>query len=76
MIVVSGSGRGTRPRPGPLAWSSWPTRLAASAGRLRGCSNAWARGLDDAVMVADGRIVWRYLLCDWKGLLDQLTVME
>jgi len=27
-------------------------------------------------MVADGRIVWRYLLCDWKGLLDQLTVME
>ena len=30
----------------------------------------------DIYRVADGRIVWRYLLCDWKGLLDQLTVME
>jgi predicted ester cyclase len=28
----------------------------------------------DMYRVADGRIVWRYLLCDWKGLLDQLTV--
>jgi predicted ester cyclase len=27
----------------------------------------------DMYRVADGRIVWRYLLCDWKGLLDQLT---
>lgn len=27
----------------------------------------------DIYRVADGRIVWRYLLCDWKGLLDQLT---
>jgi hypothetical protein len=23
--------------------------------------------------VTGGRIVWRYLLCDWKGLRDQLT---
>jgi hypothetical protein len=23
--------------------------------------------------VTGRRIVWRYLLCDWKGLLDQLT---
>jgi hypothetical protein len=23
--------------------------------------------------ITGGRIVWRYLLCDWKGLLDQLT---
>jgi len=23
--------------------------------------------------VAGGRIVWRFLLCDWKGVLDQLT---
>ena len=30
----------------------------------------------DIYRVADRRIVWRYLLCDWKGLLDQLTVME
>jgi predicted ester cyclase len=27
----------------------------------------------DMYRVADGRIVWRYLLCDWKGLLDRLT---
>ena len=27
----------------------------------------------DMYRVADGRIVWRFLLCDWKGLLDQLT---
>jgi predicted ester cyclase len=27
----------------------------------------------DMYRVADGRIVWRYLLCDWKGLQDQLT---
>ena len=27
----------------------------------------------DMYRVADGRIVWRYLLCDWKGLRDQLT---
>ena len=28
----------------------------------------------DMYRVASGRIVWRYLLCDWKGLLDKLTV--
>ena len=27
----------------------------------------------DMYRVVGGRIVWRYLLCDWKGLLDQLT---
>ena len=27
----------------------------------------------DIYRVAGGRIVWRYLLCDWKGLLDRLT---
>jgi predicted ester cyclase len=27
----------------------------------------------DMYRVAGGRIVWRYLLCDWKGLRDQLT---
>jgi predicted ester cyclase len=27
----------------------------------------------DMYRVADGRIVWRFLLCDWKGVLDQLT---
>ncbi len=27
----------------------------------------------DMFRVADGRIVWRFLICDWKGVLDQLT---
>jgi predicted ester cyclase len=27
----------------------------------------------DMYRVADGRIVWRFLLCDWKGVVDQLT---
>jgi predicted ester cyclase len=27
----------------------------------------------DMFRLTDGRITWRYLLCDWKGLLDQLT---
>jgi predicted ester cyclase len=27
----------------------------------------------DMYRVAGGRIVWRFLLCDWKGVLDQLT---
>jgi len=27
----------------------------------------------DMYRVTEGRIVWRYLLCDWKGLRDQLT---
>lgn len=27
----------------------------------------------DMYRVAGGLIVWRYLLCDWKGLRDQLT---
>ena len=27
----------------------------------------------DMYRVTGGRIVWRYLLCDWKGLQDQLT---
>ena len=27
----------------------------------------------DMYRVTGGRIVWRYLLCDWKGLLDQIT---
>ena len=26
----------------------------------------------DMFRVTGGRLVWRYLLCDWKGLLDQL----
>jgi predicted ester cyclase len=28
----------------------------------------------DMHRVSGGRIVWRYLLCDWKGLIDQLTI--
>ena len=28
----------------------------------------------DMYRVAGGRIVWRFLLCDWKGLLDKLTM--
>jgi predicted ester cyclase len=27
----------------------------------------------DMYRVTDGRIGWRFLLCDWKGLLDKLT---
>jgi predicted ester cyclase len=27
----------------------------------------------DMFRVADGRIVWRFLICDWKGVRDQLT---
>ena len=27
----------------------------------------------DMYRVTGGLIVWRYLLCDWKGLLDRLT---
>ena len=27
----------------------------------------------DMYRVAGGRIVWRFLPCDWKGLLDKLT---
>jgi predicted ester cyclase len=27
----------------------------------------------DMYRVTGGRVVWRYLLCDWKGLLDRLT---
>jgi len=23
--------------------------------------------------VTDGRIMWRFLICDWTGVLDQLT---
>jgi len=23
--------------------------------------------------ITDGRIVWRFLLCDWKGVLDQIS---
>jgi predicted ester cyclase len=30
----------------------------------------------DMYRVTGGRIVWRYLLCDWKGLLDQLTALD
>jgi predicted ester cyclase len=30
----------------------------------------------DMYRVTDGRIVWRYLLCDWKGLLGQLTARQ
>jgi len=30
----------------------------------------------DMYRVTGGRIVWRYLLCDWKGLLDQLTAPQ
>ena len=28
----------------------------------------------DMYRITEGRIVWRFLLCDWKGLLDKLTV--
>jgi predicted ester cyclase len=28
----------------------------------------------DMYRITGGRIVWRYLLCDWKGLRDQLAV--
>jgi predicted ester cyclase len=27
----------------------------------------------DMFRVRDGRIVWRFLLCDWKGVLEQIT---
>jgi predicted ester cyclase len=27
----------------------------------------------DMFRVKDGRIVWRFLMCDWKGVTDQLT---
>lgn len=27
----------------------------------------------DMFRVSDGRIVWRFLICDWKGVTDQLT---
>src|SRR5712692_339000 len=27
----------------------------------------------DMYRVAGGRIVWRFLMCDWKGVADQLT---
>jgi predicted ester cyclase len=27
----------------------------------------------DMLRVSDGRIVWRFLICDWKGVTDQLT---
>jgi len=27
----------------------------------------------DMFRVAGGRIVWRFLICDWKGVVDQLT---
>lgn len=27
----------------------------------------------DIYRVADGRIVWRFLICDWKGVMDQLA---
>lgn len=30
-------------------------------------------GSVDMYRVRDGRIVWRYLLCDWHGVLGQLT---
>ena len=30
----------------------------------------------DMYRVTGGRIVWRYLLCDWKGLFDQLTARQ
>jgi predicted ester cyclase len=30
----------------------------------------------DMYRVTGGRIVWRYLLCDWKGLQDQLTASQ
>jgi len=27
----------------------------------------------DMFRVTDGRITWRFLLCDWKGVIEQLT---
>ncbi|HEX8007375.1 MAG TPA: ester cyclase [Trebonia sp.] len=27
----------------------------------------------DMLRIAGGKIVWRFLICDWKGVIDQLT---
>lgn len=49
---------------------------AVHAGEFLGIAATGRKIRYDAVdmyRVADGRIVWRFLLCDWKGVLDQLT---
>lgn len=49
---------------------------AAHTGELLGVPATGRKVTYDAVdmfRVADGRIVWRFLICDWKGVMDQLT---
>jgi len=49
---------------------------AVHAGEFLGVAPTGRKVTYDAVdmyRVAGGRIVWRFLLCDWKGVLDQLT---
>jgi predicted ester cyclase len=49
---------------------------AAHTGEFMGIAPTGRKVAYDAVdmyRVADGRIVWRFLMCDWKGVLDQLT---
>ncbi len=49
---------------------------AAHTGEFLGIAPAGRTVSYDAVdmyRVAGGRIVWRFLMCDWKGVADQLT---
>ncbi len=49
---------------------------AAHTGEFMGIAPTGRKVAYDAVdiyRVADGRIVWRFLMCDWKGVRDQLT---
>ena len=49
---------------------------AAHTGEFLGIAPTGRKVSYDAVdmyRVADGRIVWRFLICDWKGVVDQLT---
>jgi predicted ester cyclase len=49
---------------------------ATHTGELLGQAPTGRRVSYDAVdmyRIRDGRIVWRYLLCDWHGVLGQLT---
>lgn len=54
-----------------MAARSWP---AGCSGEFFGVPPTGRRVSYDFVdiwRVTGGRLVWRYLLCDWKGLLDQ-----
>ncbi len=49
---------------------------ATHTGEFLGIAPAWRKVSYDAVdmyRVAGGRIVWRFLICDWKGVMDQLS---